>query len=349
MWFTCLVALGCSSEREPSGEAKQAEPPARSEPEKPVELPAQPPAEPEPKPKPDPAPRFDAKLGERFVVAAAKLASNPADARELAPSWRAPDCKLQYEFRMEVGNADTSAPTSRMLIAGSWTASAKAPGMILKNGEIGIGQVAGPMRQAVATPAGSFAEIRLQTDGRSWTEIDGPTTLWSAYGSWIGLTTFYPALPESGAPGSSVDWTLQFFDRSAGGRVEAERGSLEVPDDVELPKPEPTTRTPRVTLERWIEVGGKPAAVFRSWSEIDELDAEVPDEPRVHEISQGQYVVLESGELLHAELIERAKYRIGTGEQAVEYDIATEGEARLVRGCGGPVLTPPDDAKPAAE
>lgn len=326
-----LGSFGCTSDRDPQPEPVQQAPVQQeSAVEAPVadEVPAE--------RSPNPSPSYDAELGKRFELAASGLVQSPAEARERGPSWRAPECELEYEFRIEVGNDQAGDPTSMMVIEGSWTARAAAPGMILKNGELRFGQQSGSVRRAgEGQPAGSLAEIRLQTEGRAWTEVDGPTALWSAYGTWAGLTKFHPALPEAGAPGSSADWALQIHERGSGGRVEAERGSLEVPAGVEPPKPEVTELTARVTLERWIDLdGSSTAAVLRSWSE-----AEASEDMQVHEISQGQFVVLESGLLLHAELRERASFQIdGGGAQPVTFKVAVDGEARLVRGCGGPVL-----------
>jgi hypothetical protein len=313
-----VLVFACTPEGEPKKLAAKAEPPPQIEQKQPA-------VEPPPQP-PPPVSQFDPQLGNRFVLAAEGLEVADAVARDRGPSWQPPTCELEYRFRIEFGGEGVA----RTAFDGSWTARAESPGMILKNGEIRPVNLADPTRRAgEGTAAGSLAEIHLQTDGRAWTEVDGPTSLWSAYQGWVGLTKFHPALPDGGAPGSSADWIQQHHKPGAAGRVEGQRGSLEVPDGVELPKPEPIAVVARVTLERWIEIGGTAAVVIRSWSERDEEE--------VHERSQGQFVVLDSGVLLHAELRERATHKIG----ASSYEVAIEGEARLVRSCGGPVLPPP--------
>lgn len=314
-----LTLCGCTADPSPVATTTNERPPAPSEPEAP-EVVAEPPVEKAPVETIAKPPQFDPSLGERFTAAAAKHEVDAATPRERAPSWKAPTCKLEYEFRVEVGNVGAGVPTR---IAGSWTVE----GMLVHNGEISTKQGA---RMAETIVAGSLAEVRLETDGVAWTELDGPTALWSAYGSWAGLLSFHPTLPESGAPGSSVEWIFAIYDRRGSGRVEAERGSLQLPDGVRLPEPEPRERRATVTVERWLAIDGADAIVLRSWSETNEQG--------LHEDSQAQYVVLESGALLHAELRQRGKYRVGAGEQAVEYEVAIDGEARLVRSCKKPVL-----------
>lgn len=322
------VLCGCTAEREPVATKTKEQPPAPA--------PAQPAvAEPEPAKAPAElpakAPSFDPSLGERFTAAVAGIEVEPTTPRERTPSWKAPACTIEHELRVEIGNVGSGTPTR---ISGSWTTEAAASGMLVRNGELSTGQ---GTRRSESIRAGSLADVHLQTDGVSWTELDGPTVLWSAYGSWAGLSSFHPTLPASGMPESSVDWIFAIYDRSASGRAEAERGSLEVPEGVALPEPKPRERRAEITVERWIEIDGAAAIVLRSWSETNTLDDEAAAE-RIHGISQARYVVLESGALLHAELRQRTKYRLGAGEQATEYEVAVDGEARLVRSCEKPVL-----------
>ena len=75
--------------------------------------------------------------------------------------------------------------------------------LVLTNTSLEMGHVIGERRNPpTQQEAGSLAEIRLSTDGRRWLEEDGPTALWSAFGTWPGLVLFFPALPESGKAGS---------------------------------------------------------------------------------------------------------------------------------------------------
>lgn len=304
---------------------------------------------------------FDPALGRAFDTAAAGLELAEAPAPESALRWQPPSCELEYQFRVtldiELVGEDTSLPSSGLRIAGGWTAQADGSRMLLRNRDIVISHVqAGIQRPGNPQPAGTLAEIRLETDGRSWTEVDGPTSLWSAFGSWMGLTLFHPAMPEGTTPGARGAWPLLVHDRAGGARVEVERGSFEVPEGHEFTEPTSQAIPARVELQRWIDLAGTRAAVLRSRYEIDgdspfagglglvaSLDAD--------KTSEAQHVLLDSGVLLHAELRERTnvEMRIGLGKSKSMQQLHTlDAEARLIRSCTGPVLPSfPDQRTPA--
>jgi hypothetical protein len=341
----CSCLLACGADREPSTKTSKAEPPPL---EPAVEVQGKAPSEQPAKPVPaeTPAgPRFDSLLGGRFALAAAGLAHAPTDPREHGPSWQLPACELEYQFRVHIGDGLRGSPVT--VISGSWTARAAASEMILKNGEIRLAHMSGAApRSGESVRAGKLAEVRLKLNYREWMEVDGPTALWGAYGSWSGLSKFYPAVPELGGPGSPATWHLQLHERKGSGAVEGRRGSLEVPDGVALPEPETIFRNPDVTVERWIELEDHPAVVLRSWSEVDDANTKMAEDAlKVREIGQGRFVVLDSGVLLHAELREHSEFEI----LDTRTELAIEAEARLVRGCGGPVLPRMDDLPSAPE
>lgn len=351
LWLSsCLLA--CGADREPSKSATKAEPSADAKPA--VEVRAKPPRAEPPRAEPPAGPAFDSLLGGRFALAAAGLEHSTMDAREQGPKWQPPACELEYQFRVRIGdgtNRDGPESAKATWISGPWTARADEPGMILKNGELRLVNMRGARAGAAVerVRAGSLAEVQLKHVHNEWSEVDGPTTLWSAYGSWSGLNKFYPALPELGAAGSDATWHMRVHERKSSAIVEGRRGSLEVPDGVVLPEPELDVRNyrnPKVTVERWIEIGDAAAVVLRSWSELVNGNTKIgPDEPKVREVSQGRFVVLDSGVLLHAELREHMKFDVFDMHTEIEIDA----EARLVRGCGGPVLPRMPDVPSAPE
>lgn len=133
--------------------------------------------------------------------------------------------------------------------------------MIIRNGEISIAHT----RQDIVSPGnsqpeGTYADILLDTDGRGWTEVDGPTGLWSAFGSFAGLAYFFPALPEATPPGSEGKWNLVLHRHGSGMGVEARRGKAEIPAGVELPEPVAQSSELRVKLNRWWTISDTPVA-----------------------------------------------------------------------------------------
>lgn len=352
----CLLA--CGVDREPSKSATKREPAADAKPA--VEVRAKTPAPAEPprverrveKRVEKPAdPMFDSLLGGRFALAAAGLEHSTMDAREHGPKWQPPACELEYQFRVRIGDGNRDPELGMAtVISGSWKARAGEPGMVLKNGEIRLVNIRGQHAAGTVERVlpGKLAEVRLAHVHHEWREDDGPTALWSAYGSWTGLHKFHPGLPELGAAGSAAIWHMNVHERRSSAVVEARRGSLEVPDGVVLPEAEELNvrnfRNPEVSVERWIEIGDAAAVVLRSWEELDDRNSKsAPRDDHRREISQGRFVVLDSGVLLHAELRERTEFF------EMQTQIEIDAEARLVRGCGGPVLPRMSDMPSGSE
>lgn len=297
---------------------------------------------------------YDAELGRRFEAAAQGLEQRDAAAPG-AWAWTLPSCELEYAFRvtLDMTVVGEEMPGSGLTIFGSWTARGEGSRMILRNGDVTIAHLSdGARRPGMTEAAGKLAEIRLETDGRRWTEVDGPTSLWSAYGSWYGLTTFYPALPEGTAAAAASDWPITIFDRSGGGKVEAERGSLELPEGTELPEPETETVHAHVELQRWIELAGRRAAVLRSRSDHDGGGPlggmGLLGGMKAERSGQGQFVVSADGVLIHAEQRDRTEVKMRMGTKTMEQLHVLVAEARLLRDCNGPVLPEfPDDRSPS--
>lgn len=303
---------------------------------------------------------FDPTLGHRFDAAAAGLSLRETEAPESALRWQPPSCELEYQFRVtldiEMLGEASKLPSSGLRIDGGWTAQADGSRMLLRNREVLLSHVqGGTQRPGIAEPAGALAEIRLETDGLAWTEVDGPTSLWSAFGSWMGLMLFYPAVPERTTAGERGTWSMLVHDGGAGVRVEAERGNLELPDGYEFAEPASQVVPVHVELQRWIDIAGTRAAVLRSRFEIGDssplagglsLFASLAGD----KTGEAQFVVLDSGVLLHAELHERTnvKMRMGLGKSMRQLH-TMHAEARLIRGCAGPVLPSFPDEQTAAE
>ena len=303
--------------------------------------------------------------------------SGPAPARiELRP----PSCPHRYEFRVRQGiemlePEDPSRPgpaRTGLWLEGSWTAGPASPlaegeseaTLELAIGELTIGHVQGHRRPGSSEAAGHLASVRLRLGPRGWEEVDGPTALWSAYGTWHGLASFNPGLPERWEPDVPSAWELIVHERGSGLRTEVTRGKTELPEGMsfdDLPEPDASSIEGTVALKGWIELAGTRAAVLVAHAKLDVSDEfEVPDElyegksesveERAREMFEGlgastkgdydaHFVVLESGQLLHAALVERqvVTMSMGTGEDMVQRhsEIA---EARLVESCAGPVM-----------
>jgi hypothetical protein len=306
---------------------------------------------------------LDAALGQSFEAAVAGLEVAQAEPPASALRWQTPSCELEYQLRVTIdiemidtdgGLKGATLPKQGLRITGGWTAQTEGARMLLRHRDLTLAQLQdGQQRPANAQPPGTLAEIRLETDGRAWTEVEGPTALWSAFGSWMGLVLFHPALPETSTVGARTTWPLLVHARGSGARVEVERGSMKVPDGFEFTEPESDTVLTQVELQRWIDIAGTRAAVLRSQFQIDS------DSPfsgfgmigslDTDKTSEGQYVLLDSGVLLHVELQEKTDVQMSVGLGKSIHQVHTlVGEARLVGSCTGPVLPRfPDDRTPS--
>ncbi len=286
-------------------------------------------------------------------------------------TWTAPSCPLRYQFQadatMSLADAIDRPASFRnqgIRVAGDFT-MLRGDGdlALIRNGEIELSQVL----DGIKNPGGkekaeSMAEIRLRRDGPQWIEVDGPTTLWSAYGSFPGFVEFWPALPSTTAPGSTAPWALTMHDRSSGMKVESTRGSVEVPEGYEFPTPKPETFDAQVEIQGWLEIEGQPAVVLVSqWSHdgsstMGPEAGAAPSKPAFPTIdlevsiqARSRYVVLANGRLLWADV-----HRINNVEmrppkrESIKQRHELRATARLVEACDGPVIAGPP-SPPSAE
>jgi hypothetical protein len=336
-----------------------------------------------------PAPRPPPSAGASAVASAVATAApvSPEDASELFRSWKtaaaglalaeaAPPaapltyaiatCPLTYELQggSSVGTSGAGAPFVTLFAARFDTQSEpKTPARWdLHNAWIRFGSThpgGGPEELLLGPRGPSFgADIHLVTDGRSFSEVDGPTLLWSAFANAGGLVYFWPALPPSSAPESPTAWQIKLFLPSASRAVEAARGFTEdgtraaeggARAGAPRPKSPPATGTTpptlidaTVKLRRWITVAARPAVLLdASWgsSETTTSDASGIRMSRTRaRKGTGFFVVLASGRLLFAAIDD-------ISQSADEYDgnvsgmqQRVSGELRLVTACDGPTL-----------
>jgi hypothetical protein len=267
-------------------------------------------------------------------------------------------CDLRYDFRaeflMEPDSKQFGPPLEfgLLLVGGAKGVGENHDGsrLALRSTAIEIGHVVEGIRSpALKQAEGGIAPILLRTDGRSMTEEDGPTSLWSAFGTWPGWVLFFPTLPDGAEAGSEGRWEISVYPRGAGAAVEARRGTLELPPGTQLPTATPIKQDAKVRLVRWVEIGGQPAAIIGvRWVEDREGKIAPPDFPvelaaRTRGVYEGHYVVLVGGRLLHAAIHGEAAVSTVSASQEGEPNHMDQrqsqwSEARLVSACEGPTL-----------
>jgi len=147
-------------------------------------------------------------------------------------------------------------------------------------------------------------------------------------------------------------------------RTAVARGRRELPEGVsvdDLPEPRPDFMLDgEIELVRWIELGGVKTAVLTAHAsaadqgsfDLDEVEelAEPHEMPFADMSFAGtlrhdaQFVVLESGQLVHASMVEVRTIDMGFGaEDSMKQRHTLTAEARLVEACAGPVLPTFDD------
>ena len=308
------------------------------------------------------------------------VTATPTDAPRKGVSWAAPPPEgLQYaftaSFEMAMTEPDepTPMPAMGMVIDGSATARPsehEGADWALHNGEIEIAHV----REGTRNPGGTqvpdtLAPILLHSAGRGLAEVDGPTSLWAAYGTFTGLVLFWPDLPRRSRPGSKTSWSFDQWSRSSGAEVEVRRGTIEVPEGYEFGEPASLQHDAQVVLDSWIDVDGTPAAVLiASWEVLEEAtqSQEIPlsdDSPPVRREThtralqrcEARWVVLQTGHLLYASLSTTNHVTMHTrsGDEDDGMDMqqlhTLTAECRLVGAPSGPVLAPFTREIPPAE
>lgn len=282
------------------------------------------------------------------TLAVARL---PDTRRPASIAWTAPTCPSTYhvDARVQMHLVEPSNDATKLAgmtdgvaVDGVATVEDRAgKGAVVRYGEVATGLMGGGVkRPASVQPAGTLAETRLQLAGAQWVEIDGPTSLWGAFGSFPGVAVFFPALPGAA---TSTPWTLTVHESSDAAAVEAARGSMSLPEGFAPPAPDPHDYAATVELEGWLDVAGEPVAVLSAkWADVVESELEGM---KLHAdvAFEGRYAVLASGRLLYAHVegtTDAEMSGLGLTEPMKQRHelVAT---ARSTASCAGPVLVPP--------
>ncbi|WP_106390767.1 hypothetical protein [Enhygromyxa salina] len=214
---------------------------------------------------------------------------------------------------------------------GDWTASDLRGAMRLN-----LRHRHGDLRDGVYESSSGVGDETLQLKsprGRAWVETSQVSEIWTDFGMWSGVNEYFPPLPES-------DAALEVSLPLRGGANDKTRA-------LDLPTPRAEAMPTRIELFRWIEVAGQRAAVIRSryaYSGGSELLGYSDPESgcglsrTIKLEGEAQYVVLESGILLHAEIREEIVQGVGNVILGGAFTSPIRSEARLVAGCGQPEL-----------
>lgn len=286
------------------------------------------------------AARIDPPEAERLDALARPVLAERMGELEGAPgalAWSEPSCSLQYALRSaylaEV--AEGREPAGKEVLA-TIAVNPGEGGVTLQLTAAKSTLLAEGGRTPRAHEALRWAPTLVTTDGERWREIEGPTTLWVSHSLVPALAGLFPPLPPS--VGAAVDWELSFYPQATAAKLEARRARGET-----LPALEPTRRTRRLVLERWVTVDGGPAAVLEATWHVSS-DVGGPALLRRGERWRGRWLVLATGRLLHAGLVANTwnESEVALGDPRDKVGTATI-ELRLVEACDGPTLPPFDD------
>lgn len=270
----------------------------------------------------------------------------PPTAYKLAPS-----CVLQYRFNVDMGQEVLGKDAQRVpkmstQMRGGFFMSAEGDRFTLKNDAIEMNLAQGGVRRPGNSQArGTLADVHLKPSGGGVVEVDGPTGIWSAYGTFAGLVHFFPTLPDASGEGT---WTLKLHARGSGMAVEAARGTADL-QGREAPKPTSQEVTATVHVIERLRIGGQPAVrLLTRWSDNEDGGTEGMS-TKVATQATGRYLVLTSGRLLSADLEQVSNVEMGMGGQVrMRQRMTTKASARLVKACDGPVV-PEVGPKPATD
>lgn len=271
--------------------------------------------------------------------------------RYLAPTG----CPLAYEWTATV----LMEPDARMRREGMPTQGLSLRGRI--EGDAPGGQwslsvawqeagqllVAGNARLPTAHVTDRGAATLLRTDGRSWREEDGPTTIWSASGTFPGLVRFFPTLPSGAELGATTPWRYRAHAQNAGVGAEVRRGGLQLPAGRTAPAPIGEDFTASSRIARWITVDQQPVAVIETSETAQNGGSqEIPGgtSMRVESTrrSNGEHLVLATqGRLLFARYDDVITVHTVVGDTVMDQRQTVHAELSLVRACNGPVLSSP--------
>ncbi|MDO9022950.1 MAG: hypothetical protein Q8S73_05750 [Deltaproteobacteria bacterium] len=201
------------------------------------------------------------------------------------------------------------------------------------------------------------APVWLRTDGRTWTEEDGPTAMWSAYGTTQGLVRFFPTLPGGAGVGARGSWRFRVHAEGSGLAVEARRGRTVLPEGTSPPTPQGEDQTYQITLTRWITVDGHPVAVLESVGSGDRRAVQQLGAAAARRItttqrwrSRGAHLVLaRTGRMLLSRFEDVHDIRMRGAGANMQQRQTVQGELRLVSACDGPTLASPVRPRTAAE
>jgi hypothetical protein len=296
---------------------------------------------------------------ERDVEALWKRASDGLQIETLAkpthpPRYQVRACPLRYQVRTKQmidvapGRPQTGMRADLMLNADR---DAEREGrFVLRLHQTHLSRLAEGRREDLKRQlSATFAPVWLNTDGRTWSEEDGPTSLWSAFGTFPGMLPFFPALPEGVAPGSETAWQIVTNAQRSTVRVERRRGNIKR-KILHGPAIKSQTDTARVRVSHSLRLRPGKVAPWQT-ATVLVVDWTVerhtnPPRPRDQlERWLGHYVLLDSGRLLHAAIVGNKLHRwsVRPGEEN-EKRGGARFEMRLIEACDGVVLPPlPED------
>jgi len=281
------------------------------------------------------------KLVSAWSVEPQKSAKEPA-------RYRVSPCPLRYEVMseqtMDVAPGRPPTGTSAHLRLTAKQDPKRSQRFVIELEKSHLSRLVEGRREAMKRQLTTrFAPVWLTTSGRTWTEEDGPTSLWSAFGIFPGLNRFFPALPEGEILQSEESWKIVTRAQRTALRVEVRRG-----DNTRTLAPRryiaPQTDLARVKLAGALRLRSSKDAPWHhatilkaDWSV--EVHTEPPRPRDQLERWHGHYVLLDSGRMLHAVIVGKKLHRwsLRPGEENEKRGDARF-EMRLVEACDGPVL-----------
>jgi hypothetical protein len=291
----------------------------------------------------DLAPEPEAKeLMEVWKRAAKTLAVGQGDAFPLV--YAIPKCSVRYEMRSVVlsevaegrdpagvelvaelvGNPDTDRLTWQVLGLRS---------SLLHDGE----------RQPRPANMIAWPPALVHTDGESWHEDQGPSSLWAAFGGLPPLGAQFPKLLKASKLGSRYKWQVDSYSKSTTTKVEKRR---EDNPDAQVPNLVPESYEADIEVTEWIRLSWKQnqeersikAAVLQgSWTV--EKKKQDPIESQRAERWRGRWVVAENGRLVHAVSMAGKYQWWATSPKERNSKLGSaEIELRLVEDCDTPTI-----------
>ena len=297
-----------------------------------------------------PAPKV-AELLDSWRLATGSYAESEAQPFELA--YTIPTCSVRYQLRSVVLGevAEGREPAGVEIIAelvGNPAAGRltwQLVGMqsfLLHDGE----RSARPQNLATWGPA------LVQTDGRSWAEDRGPSTLWAAHSSVPPLLMQFPRLEPDAQKGKPYSWTADTFTKRATSKVEERR---EKQPDAGVPRLPAERHEIQVALEEFRQLvaqdtdagagaSTRVAVLTGSWTtEKNLID---PIESQRAERWKARWAIAENGRLIHAiSLAGRYQWWAVSASERNSKLGSAEVELRLVEDCDTPTLPRFDTAK----